>query len=1565
MPDNSLVFAIGAELSNLRQGANDAKAILGGMEGAADGVSKKLENLGNELIRMGTRIDASIGESLRTFGKSATEEFNKFELSMRQVTSLLGKDGSDAFKGLSEGVKDLAKTMGVDAVGAAQGLYEAISAGVPKENALTFMEIASKTAIAGVTDTKVAVDGLTTVMNAFKGQNVDVKQAADAMFQAVNLGKVTFEQLAASMSVASGQASILGVDYKELLAAGATLTSQGTEISVAFTQLRSAMTALLSPNKEMKALFKEIGVESGEVLIKTYGLEGAFTKLREATQGNNAALNDALGRVEAFNAVVGLTGDHAKTAKEHLDSITASTGAMTDAFGEIEKSGARQMEHLVAQFQALRLEIGERLAGPISNIMKAITPLVDGAINLVEAFSKLPAPIQATGVALLGVLAGIGPVAKGIGELVSTFGFLGNALGSAASGGGVLGGLIALKPLLIATGIAVAGISLYKMVTELTKTNEELDKAYTKFEAFQRTGKGAADVTKDLGDKWATTNKAFSDAVKSAGGLDQLVASAGKGAADAKPHFEDLGLKVTILGKNVDEVKPKIGGIGEASKESAKAAKEAAQAIEQAFSALKIDNPKKELDEMQKAFELLLKTGQITPGSTMYEQALESIRKKSIEVRDSNKEFKDSFDALLDSTQNLPDSFSGIIKSFTDMSIEGQKINLATIEYEKFNKEITKIEGSLLNAKNWPKDIQLLAGPMIAAAEAARVAAEAAKTLGITLEKETQAGVIAAKKAFEDLKATGLATPRDLQFAWDAYIVKKIEAARKAGEEISKDESAQYSAAMKRLQDHNKGATDSWSLMAKQVSTIMTDLGKDIAKTFTDMVLHWDFSAKGFVKIAEAAGQAIVRIFVEQTFSEILKGLKGMEFSFANFGKSVIGVFSSIAKTVGGMFGLGGNAGGAVPKGGTPPSTGGGDGTSAPLGSFTNVFGMITGAVDAITGVLGYLQGRRMEQDIGRIEVTSREIKAETMNLRKDAWDQYNGMYDRLGEVWNSMMQKFDLLIQSVQAGGGTRPIVDAIEQIPKAIDQGTEDVTGAVDNNTDATETVADAVTSTAQSTQSAIGSSATAISRSVAESGASILAGQQESWRGIFNAINNPEYSKGLIKAQMDVFGEVYNWNKTYSPEALKRYAEMVKALQEQLGIADATKGLLIEMAPATERGARALELSVPLNQQTAASTDRTAKAAEQTVTGVGQLGIGIGNALGVIGSNIAEGVNHISNGVAAMSSSLSEPLDRTASATEATVSAVHLTTQTVATGLSALGAAIGTTIRNIPSAPGPIDIAPTLAGGTSPGLSGSERPVDAGSTGAGTSPTALISRSGGDRPVIRPNDTLQSVTVEDTAKIFAGHPGFTNATSWSPFSYQNPTTQAQAQDPLPPFNAAYELSIMQLQNLADSFAEETRLQIEQQKINEANARAAVAAVRKTEKDKLDNEKRLISSLALDAKMFEPIIAAGNLAAADADAMKRLRDSDAATKLRAVGEMPIEPAEPYTGGTLSNIPNDLSQNWLDAISVNTATLQRNTEALRANRELVIRVEAQTSDGRRIAEEIKRYLEDNSAVLA
>jgi len=291
--------------------------------------------------------------------KDANRRFRSFEKAMADVGTLLVNDQANVAK-LTKEVDALVASMGLNAQDTVKGLYQIISSGVrdPAE-AMELLTESSKLAIAGVTDLSTAANGSTAIMNAYKLQLQDITDIGDAMQQTVVLGRLRMENLSSAMSIAMPIAANLGIGYKDILAGTATMTKQAFTASESMTGLRSAIRSVLQPTKVMKQLFDKLGVSTGQELISNAGsLQNAFVKIREAAGGNILVLEEAIRRVEGFNALLALTGKNAKTAASDLLEIKSATGAVNQAVEVVNRTQQRWGDRSQAVFDSLKRDVG-------------------------------------------------------------------------------------------------------------------------------------------------------------------------------------------------------------------------------------------------------------------------------------------------------------------------------------------------------------------------------------------------------------------------------------------------------------------------------------------------------------------------------------------------------------------------------------------------------------------------------------------------------------------------------------------------------------------------------------------------------------------------------------------------------------------------------------------------------------------------------------------------------------------------------------------------------------------------------------------------------------------------------------------------------------------------------------------------------------------------------------------------------------------------------------------------------------------------------------------------------
>jgi len=303
--------------------------------------------------------------------------------------------------------------MGTNVVGSTKALYQALSAGVPKENAISFLRVASQSAIAGLTDVETAVDGLTSVLNAYKMNASEVGKVSDVLFSGVKLGKTTFDDLANSMFNVAPLAAAMNVPLEEVTAAVATLTKQGVPTAQAMTQIRAALVALQKPNADMAAALDQLGYSTGQALLDAEGLQGGLEALRTESGLTASELTKAVGSVEATGAVLGLTGENFEGAASDLSAVATSSGSMFEAFKENNKGLWADMKKIGAAFKEVAIQVGEQLAPVVADLAEKFKVWYEDNKESIPGWVDL-------GVKIAGVAAVVGPLLLAVGTMITT-----------------------------------------------------------------------------------------------------------------------------------------------------------------------------------------------------------------------------------------------------------------------------------------------------------------------------------------------------------------------------------------------------------------------------------------------------------------------------------------------------------------------------------------------------------------------------------------------------------------------------------------------------------------------------------------------------------------------------------------------------------------------------------------------------------------------------------------------------------------------------------------------------------------------------------------------------------------------------------------------------------------------------------------------------------------------------------------------------------------------------------------------------------------------------------------
>lgn len=229
-----------------------------------------------------------------------------------------------------------------------------------------------------------------------------------------------------------------------------------------------------------------------------------------------------------------------------------------------------------------------------------------------------------------------------------------------------------------------------------------------------------------------------------------------------------------------------------------------------------------------------------------------------------------------------------------------------------------------------------------------------------------------------------------------------------------------------------------WKGFKDGVSQTMANFSSDIVGSIWNGDIQGALSnvKAGFLKTFQDLAATILNNFIKKVLLGDLTGaLQSVTASINSMGKEFTKIVGTTATTAASQVAGGAGAAGQASSTATAVTQGTG---------LLGAINAITGVVSAITGVLSYLQGRRMEQDIGRIEVTSRSIFNTVSNRNHEAWDQHNQLITELETLkepinayhtvldasWTALDEMRNLLKAGVKVDSdNTDKVVDAVQQ--------------------------------------------------------------------------------------------------------------------------------------------------------------------------------------------------------------------------------------------------------------------------------------------------------------------------------------------------------------------------------------------------------------------------------------------------------------------------------------------------------------------------------------------------------
>lgn len=300
-----------------------------------------------------------------------------FQSEMIKVKTVVASSGGD-MRALSDGVLRLFRSLPVESTKElSQALYDITSSGIAAGEALEFLGVTSRTAIAGFTSVDVATDALLTTFKAYESQGLTVAQVADKMAKAVDIGRGEFQDYAASMGSVAGIAATLGIPLDDLLGVVVQLSLNGIKAAEGMTAVRSALANIIRPNEKLKNDFPQLAEQFDLAALKSKGLTKFLVDLGEATRGNEKALNAVIPDIQGFTGVLTALKDGGEGAAKATQALADSQGAVDAKFRIATEGIEAQSKVLKNELIASLIELGTQVLPTVNYGLKVMSGFIE------------------------------------------------------------------------------------------------------------------------------------------------------------------------------------------------------------------------------------------------------------------------------------------------------------------------------------------------------------------------------------------------------------------------------------------------------------------------------------------------------------------------------------------------------------------------------------------------------------------------------------------------------------------------------------------------------------------------------------------------------------------------------------------------------------------------------------------------------------------------------------------------------------------------------------------------------------------------------------------------------------------------------------------------------------------------------------------------------------------------------------------------------------------------------------------------------------------------------------
>jgi len=367
--------------------AEDGKVIFryigdtSGIDSANAEAEQKVGGLGSRLGGIAAKAVAAIGAAAVAAGTAVVKLGSDFEATVSGIKAVSGASDEEM-----EQLREAALQAGADTVfsasESAKAIEELIKAGVSTEQILNGgLTGALDLAAAGELDLASSAEIASTVLNAFRDDNLSVADAANILAGAANASATDVAGMSQGLSQVSAVAAGMGMSFEDTATALAVFAQNGMQGSDSGTSLKTMLMSLQPSTEKQIEQFKELGLYTEEAGSAFYDAEGHMRPLNEISgllQTSMAGMTDAE-RAMALEVMFGSDALRAANIlyREGADGVDAMNAAMlnvtaADVAAERMNNLKGSVETLMGSLETIAVGLYEQMQEPLKETIGAL-----------------------------------------------------------------------------------------------------------------------------------------------------------------------------------------------------------------------------------------------------------------------------------------------------------------------------------------------------------------------------------------------------------------------------------------------------------------------------------------------------------------------------------------------------------------------------------------------------------------------------------------------------------------------------------------------------------------------------------------------------------------------------------------------------------------------------------------------------------------------------------------------------------------------------------------------------------------------------------------------------------------------------------------------------------------------------------------------------------------------------------------------------------------------------------------------------------------------------------------